>query len=249
MALTYTRITGETVLLWAALHNREATFRSLLQREADISIQDKNEDTILHHLATKANPYLVTLLQHPHDIDLRNKKSEIPLLCAVQAENEKIVDQLLQADADPSASTTIESEGETRRQLELEIHENNRMRLQRRGRVGEIYIRRGYNVEKYGERFKRPLHFAAQKEHRNFIEHMLSSPPPSLLSKFSGATTSWQSNAEPKNHKKRLRRMRRKKGLLCAWSFEGILQEIPFMNAFISIQRLTHGLKHHKRQR
>ncbi len=30
MALTYTRITGETGLLWAALHNREATFRSLL---------------------------------------------------------------------------------------------------------------------------------------------------------------------------------------------------------------------------
>ena len=31
IALTYTRTTGETVLLWAALHNREATFKSLLE--------------------------------------------------------------------------------------------------------------------------------------------------------------------------------------------------------------------------
>jgi len=172
------------------LHNREAIFRSLLQREADISIQNKNEDTILHHLATKANSYSITLLQHFHDIDLRNKKSETSLLCVVQAENEKIVNQLLQADADSFASTTIESEDETRRQLELEIHENNRMRLQRRERVGEIYIRRDYNVKKYEERFKRSLHFATQKEHRNFIEHMLSFSLSSLLSKFFDATTS-----------------------------------------------------------
>ncbi len=115
MALTYTRITGETVLLWAALHNREATFISLLQRGAHVSIQDKDGDMVLHHLATKANPYLVTLLlQHPHDIDLRNNKCETPLLCAVQAGNEKVVNQLLQAGADPSASTTTEPEGEAR---------------------------------------------------------------------------------------------------------------------------------------
>ena len=54
-ALTY------TVLPWAALHNREATFISLLQRGAHVSIQNKNEDMILHHLGTKANAYLVTL--------------------------------------------------------------------------------------------------------------------------------------------------------------------------------------------
>lgn len=42
MALTYTRTTGETVLLWAALHNREATFKALLERGADVSIQDKD---------------------------------------------------------------------------------------------------------------------------------------------------------------------------------------------------------------
>jgi len=100
------------------------------------------------------------------------------------------VNQLLQADADSFASTTIESEDETRRQLELEIHENNRMRLQRRERVEEIYIRRDYNVKKYEERFKRSLHFATQKEHRNFIEHMLSFSFSSLLSKFFGMKTS-----------------------------------------------------------
>ncbi len=75
MALTYTRTTGETVLLWAALHNREATFKSLLERGADVSIQDKDGDTVLHHLATKGNLHLLTpLLRHSHDVDIRKLK-------------------------------------------------------------------------------------------------------------------------------------------------------------------------------
>lgn len=84
------------------------------------------------------------------------------------------MDQLLEAGADPSASTTAEPEGEARRQLKLEIHENNRVRLQGPGRGGEIYIRRGYNVRNYEERFKRPLHFAAQKGHRNIVKILLN---------------------------------------------------------------------------
>jgi ankyrin repeat protein len=138
-------------------------------------IRTRNGDIVLHHLATKGNPNLVTLLlQHPHDIGIRNEKGETSLLCAVQAGNEEVVDQLLGAGADPSASTTAGPEGEARRQLKLEIHENNRVRLQGRGRGGEIYIRRGYNVRKYGERFKRPLHFAAQKGHRNSVKILLN---------------------------------------------------------------------------
>ena len=62
MALTYTRTTGETVLLWAALRNREATFKSLLERGIDVLIQDKAGDTVLHHLARKGTLYLLTLL-------------------------------------------------------------------------------------------------------------------------------------------------------------------------------------------
>ncbi len=138
-------------------------------------IRTRNEDIILHHLATKENSNLVTLLlQHSHDIDIRNEKSETSLLCVVQAENEEIVNQLLEVDADSSTSTTAESEDEARRQLKLEIHENNRVRLQGRERGGEIYIRRGYNVRKYGERFKRSLHFATQKKHRNSVKILLN---------------------------------------------------------------------------
>ena len=75
MALTYTRTTGESVLSWAALHNREATFKSLLERGADVSIQDKDGDTVLHHLATKGTLHLLTpLLRHSHDVDIRNLK-------------------------------------------------------------------------------------------------------------------------------------------------------------------------------
>jgi len=85
MALIYTRTTGETILLWAALHNREATFKSLLERGADMLIHDKDGDTVLHHLATKGNLHLLTLLlQHPqlkdsHKIDIRNDRGETPL--------------------------------------------------------------------------------------------------------------------------------------------------------------------------
>jgi ankyrin repeat protein len=171
MALTYTRTTGETVLLWAALHNCETTFKSLLERGADISIQNEDGDTVLHHLATKANLHLLALLlRHPHDIDVRNDKGETPLLCAVQAGKEEAVEQLLQAGADPSASSASGPEAEARRQLELEIHENNRIRQQSQRRAEECNIGSSYNVGRYGERFKKPLHFAAQKGHRNIVK-------------------------------------------------------------------------------
>lgn len=81
-------------MLLAVLHNREPTFRSRLERGADISIQDKDGNTVLYHLAMKGNPYLIVLLlQNPYNIDLRHEKGEISLLCAVQAENEEVVDQ------------------------------------------------------------------------------------------------------------------------------------------------------------
>lgn len=91
MALIYTRTTGETVLL--------------MGRGCKIakppSDQDKSEDTLLHHLATKGNSNLVTLLlQHPHDIGIQDEKDESSLLCAVQAGNEEVVDQLLEAGAE-----------------------------------------------------------------------------------------------------------------------------------------------------
>lgn len=175
MALSYTLTTGETVLLWAVLHNRETTFKSLMERGADTSIQSEDGDTVLHHLATHGNLHLLTLLlRHPHDIDVRNDKGETPLLCAVQAGKEEAVEQLLQAGADPSASSVSGPEGEARRQLELNIHENNRIRLQSQGRAEESNIRSGYNVRRYGERFKKPLHFAAQNGHGNIVKLLIN---------------------------------------------------------------------------
>ncbi len=126
---------------------------------------------MLHHLATKGNLYLLALLlRHPHDIDVRNDKGETPLLCAVQVGKEEAVEQLLQAGADPSASSASGPEAEARQQLELEIHENNRIRQQSQGRAEEPNIGSSYNVARYGERSKKPLHFAAQKGHRNIVK-------------------------------------------------------------------------------
>ena len=48
---------------------------------------------------------------------------------------------------------------------------------------------------------------------------------------------------------KRAQNMRQKEILLCAWPFEGISREGPFMDASTSIQRLMYWLRHHKRQR
>lgn len=86
------------------------------------------------------------LLQNPHGIDLRNEKSETPLLCAGQTRNEEVIDQLLEAGAYPSALTAAGPEDKARRQFELEIYENNRVQSQRRREVYEIYVKRGYNV-------------------------------------------------------------------------------------------------------
>ena len=71
---------------------------------------------MLHHLATKANLYLLALLlRHPYNIDVRNDKGETLLLYAVQVGKEEAVEQLLQAGADPSASSTSGPKAEARR--------------------------------------------------------------------------------------------------------------------------------------
>jgi len=85
---------------------------------------------------------LIRQLRHPHDID----NGGTLLLCAVQVGNEEVVDQLLQVGADLFASSTARPEFEARRQLQLEVHENNRMQLQSQARAKEIYVRRDYNV-------------------------------------------------------------------------------------------------------
>jgi len=112
-------------------------------------------------------------LQHSHKIDIRNDKGETPLLCVVQAGNREAVDQLLQAGADPSAPSTAGPEDEARRQIELEFHEDNRIRMQSQERVEE-HIRREYNVRGHGEVFKAPLHFAVQKGHINIVILLLN---------------------------------------------------------------------------
>lgn len=97
------------------MHNRETTFKSLLERGADASIHNKNRDTVLHHLAMKGNLRLLTWqLRHPHDVDIRNDNGETLLLCVVQVGNEEAVDQLLQAGADLFASSTARPESEAR---------------------------------------------------------------------------------------------------------------------------------------
>ena len=57
------------------------------------------------------------------------------------------MNQLSEVDADSSTSITAEPEDKVRQQLRLKIYENNRVQLQDRGKGGEIYIRRGYNVK------------------------------------------------------------------------------------------------------
>lgn len=102
------------------MHNRETTFKSLLESGADASIHNKNRDTVLHHLAMKGNLHLLTRqFRHPHDVDIRNDNGETLLLCAVPVGNEEAVDQLLQAGADLFASSTAGHESEARRHLGL----------------------------------------------------------------------------------------------------------------------------------
>ena len=50
LALTYSCRGGKSVLVWAVINEREAIFRSLVERGAALSIQDGDENTVLHHL-------------------------------------------------------------------------------------------------------------------------------------------------------------------------------------------------------
>lgn len=172
VARTNIRNTGETVLLWAALHDREYTFTALLERGADASIRDKGGQTVLHHLAMRGSRHMVTLLlQHVLEIDNRNERGETPVLCAVQAGNEDVVDQLLHTGADPSTSTIPRPEDMARRQLEISRTSTVVLRGPRRSK--ELFIRRKPRVGRNGETFKKPLHFAAQQGRKSIVALLL----------------------------------------------------------------------------
>lgn len=42
------------------MHNYKTIFKSLLKKGADVSIYDKNKDTVLHYLIKKENLHLLT---------------------------------------------------------------------------------------------------------------------------------------------------------------------------------------------
>jgi len=83
------------------------------------------------------------------------------------------MDQLLQAGANSSTPSIARPEGETRRQIELEFHEDNRIRMQSQERVEE-HIRREYNVREHEKVFKASLHFVVQKGHINIVILLLN---------------------------------------------------------------------------
>ena len=66
LALTYSCRGGKSVLMWAVINEREAIFRSLVERGATLSIQDDDENMVLHHLADRSSTHLVCLLLEKH---------------------------------------------------------------------------------------------------------------------------------------------------------------------------------------
>ncbi|MCJ1270332.1 hypothetical protein MMC22_010228 [Lobaria immixta] len=141
------------------MHNRETTFKSLLERGADASILNKNGDTLLHHLAIKGNLHLLTRqLRHPHDVDIWNDNGNILLLFAVQVGNEEAVDQFLQAGADLFASSTAGHESEARRHLELSQQNCKAEEELERSTLDALTT-----WENMGKDSKKPLHSAARK--------------------------------------------------------------------------------------
>lgn len=75
LALTYSCRGGKSVLVWAVINERGAIFRSLVERGATLSIQDGDENMVLHHLADRSSTHLVCLLLEKHiDVSVQNKK-------------------------------------------------------------------------------------------------------------------------------------------------------------------------------
>lgn len=76
LTLTYSCRDEKFVLIWAVINEREAIFRSLVEREVALSIQNGDENTVLHHLINKSSTHLVCLLLEKHiDVSVQNKKN------------------------------------------------------------------------------------------------------------------------------------------------------------------------------
>ncbi|KAK3169326.1 hypothetical protein OEA41_008709 [Lepraria neglecta] len=143
---------------------------SLLEEGAALSNQDDDGNTVLHYLAAGGSIQLLCLLlEKAVDVTIRNKKNETALLCAVHEGRGIVVRELLKAGADPNTSITPGPEDEARRLLRAKISVNNTRRAH-----GKVLRKRGFNVDRYGEQFKKALHFAAEKGNGSIVELLLN---------------------------------------------------------------------------
>lgn len=105
---------GQTALMKAASTAKEAILKALLEKGAEVNLQDAAGNTALHHLAKILSPKTATALtvltSSKANLELRNDAAETPLLMAARHLNLAGVKMLIAAGAEKNA---LDSNGES----------------------------------------------------------------------------------------------------------------------------------------
>ncbi|HEY1012847.1 MAG TPA: ankyrin repeat domain-containing protein [Herpetosiphonaceae bacterium] len=95
---------------WVAMED-DALFRLLLDHQADVTVRDRQGDTILHRIAEDGVPAHVPLvLAHGLAVDVRNAQQQTPLHAAAAAGHGAVAAALLAEGADVNA---VDARGQT----------------------------------------------------------------------------------------------------------------------------------------
>eukprot|EP00833_Pecoramyces_ruminatium_P004729 jgi/Orpsp1_1/1178761/evm.model.c7180000066639.1 len=86
----------ETYLIMATKMNNEKVIHDLLDRGADVNLQDIKGNTALHYASAKGNAYTIEMLiNNKADIEIKNYQQETPIMVACRFKQTKSIKTLL----------------------------------------------------------------------------------------------------------------------------------------------------------
>ncbi|KAI1132242.1 ankyrin repeat-containing domain protein [Nemania abortiva] len=171
---------GSTPLLIAADQRHTEIFELLLNRNANLNVADRSEQTVLHKCQTSSHnrrgiPIAKLVLDRelePNFINAQDSAGKTALWMACEHNNEKMVEFLLDNNADPNIPST-KNQTPLLIAVDMRSSDSSHRRKLNRLRIIEMLLKRGANSNQADNLGKTPLHTAALHGHLDVVKLLL----------------------------------------------------------------------------
>ncbi|XP_071084549.1 serine/threonine-protein phosphatase 6 regulatory ankyrin repeat subunit B-like [Haliotis cracherodii] len=152
---------GWTPVMMAAFQGRQSVFDLLVSKDADLTLVDNDDDSLLHNACYGSNTAIVQHLVSPSNINTRGQNGWTPVMTAALQGHQSVFDLLVSKNAD---LTLMDNEGNSL--LHNACYGGNTAIVQ--------YLVSPSNVNTRGHHGKTPVMMAAFKGHQSVFDLLVS---------------------------------------------------------------------------